>query len=272
MTNADNLCSKTVLAYLETRNRAIQYFIAKLQQSLDHAPEGSLRVIRNRRQYQFFHRLSKQDKKGTYILRQNRELAARLAQKDYDGKLLEALNEQQRVIQSFLEHYNPDVVREVYAGLTEARKQLVEKGFLTDEEFVEKWIGEPYPKMGFNVDDPEYYTSRGERVRSKSEVLIAEALTRHNIPYRYEYPVFDGNRMIGVPDFNCLNVRLRKDYYWEHLGMLGDQEYAERNVKKIEKYTLAESFDESRLILTFETQKHPLNTKVVEEKIRRYLL
>ena len=126
--------------------------------------------------------------------------------------------------------------------------------------------------MGFGKDDPEYYTSSGERVRSKSELLIAEALIRYNIPYRYECPVYHNGELMGVPDFNCLNVRQRKDYYWEHLGMLADPNYANKNVKKLERYSLANDFDESSLILTMETNKHPLNTKVIEGKIRRYLL
>ena len=76
---------------------------------------------------------------------------------------------------------------------------------------------------------------------------------------------------MAAPDFNCLNVRLRKEYYWEHLGMMGKEEYADRNVKKIEKYSLAEDFDEAGLILTMETENKPLDTRVIEEKIRRYL-
>ena len=78
--------------------------------------------------------------------------------------------------------------------------------------------------------------------------------------------------LIAAPDFNCLNVRLRKDYYWEHLGMMGNEDYSDRNVSKIAKYTLVDDFDETSLILTMETDRKPLNTKVIEEKIRRYLL
>ena len=77
---------------------------------------------------------------------------------------------------------------------------------------------------------------------------------------------------MAAPDFKCLNVRLRKEYYWEHLGKLGDKDYADRNAKKLEKYALADDFDEESLILTFETDSHPLNTKVIEAKIRKYLL
>ena len=45
-----------------------------------------------------------------------------------------------------------------------------------------------------------------------------------------------------------------------------------KNIRKIEKYTLAKGFDESRLILTFESVRHPLNTRIIEEKIKRYLI
>ena len=76
---------------------------------------------------------------------------------------------------------------------------------------------------------------------------------------------------VAAPDFKCLNIRQRQDYYWEHLGMMGDQNYINKNIKKLEMYTLAKEFDESKLILTFESEKHPLNTRVIEEKIRRYL-
>ena len=38
------------------------------------------------------------------------------------------------------------------------------------------------------ADAPLLETSRGERVRSKSEVIIADTLDRLKIPYRYEFP------------------------------------------------------------------------------------
>ena len=146
------------------------------------------------------------------------------------------------------------------------------RGFLTDEEFVAQWQAVPYQRLGFRKDDPEYYTQRGERVRSKSEILIADALYRHNIPYRYEYPLYVDGVLVAAPDFNCLNVRLRKEHYWEHLGMMGDKDYVNHNVKKLERYSLAKDFDDSGLILTFESESQPINIRVIEEEIRKYLL
>ena len=40
-----------------------------------------------------------------------------------------------------------------------------------------------------NAPQGNLETIKGEKVRSKSEVIIANLLTSHNIPYHYEYPV-----------------------------------------------------------------------------------
>ena len=215
---------------------------------------------------------SKGDHHGKYLANKDRALAVQLAQKDYDTKLLKVLKEQQKAIENFIEAYDPDAAEQVYEKLSEQRKALVTPEYLSDEEFVQQWMSQPYNRLGFKKEDQEFYTAKGERVRSKSEILIADALLRHDVPYLCEVPVYNNGVIFAAPDFKCLNKRLRKVYYWEHLGKLGDQEYSDRNVKKLEKYALADDFDEKSLILTFETENHPLNTKVIEEKIRKYLL
>ena len=245
--------------------------IKKVEKRLKAAPAGVLRITKKWNSYQYYQRNTPDDVKGKYLSRKDDPLAIRLAQKDYDAKLLKVLEKQQKAIDAFLKDYDPDAAQQVYENLSVSRKMMVKPEVLTDEEYINKWQNEPYEKLGFGKNEPEYYTARGERVRSKSEILIADALYRNNIPYRYEYPVYSYGVIMAAPDFNCLNVRLRKEYYWEHLGMMGKEEYADRNVKKIEKYSLAEDFDEAGLILTMETENKPLDTRVIEEKIRRYL-
>ena len=181
------------------------------------------------------------------------------------------LEEQLKAIELFLKNYDPAAPLKVYEKLSDPRKALVTNEILTDEAYIKLWLAQPYKKMGFRAENPEFYTSKGERVRSKSEVIIADTLARHNIPYLYEFPVYEDGVLAAAPDFKCLNVRLRQDYYWEHLGMLDDAAYADNNVRKLNRYTMNRDFDESKLILTTETKKHPLNTRIIEEKIRRYL-
>ncbi|MER9209174.1 ATP-dependent RecD-like DNA helicase [Mesorhizobium sp. M0771] len=70
-------------------------------------------------------------------------------------------------------------------------------------------------------------TSRGEFVRSKSELAIAEKLHGMGIAYVYEQPVLLGGKT-RWPDFTIADDASGVTYYWEHLGMLSDPQYASR--------------------------------------------
>jgi hypothetical protein len=263
---------EAAVSRLKKQQTIIETAIKMVKKRLRSSPEGSLRVEKKGNIYQYYHRRTPDEVRGIYIARKNQALASALAQKNYDTNLLEVLESQLNAIKDFLKSFDPNAVQRIYSNLSAPRRALIDKGFLTDEEFVAQWQAVPYQRLGFRKDDPEYYTQRGERVRSKSEILIADALYRHNIPYRYEYPLYVDGVLVAAPDFNCLNVRLRKEHYWEHLGMMGDKDYVNHNVKKLERYSLARDFDESGLILTFETESQPINTRVIEEKIRKYLM
>lgn len=262
----------SVINEMKKLKEIIEKHRSMIDQRIANAPGGSLRIINKWNKHQYYHRNGPGDPQGSYIPKKEHTLAVLLAQKDYDFKVAKALDHQLRSIEHFLGEFEPDEAENIYTKLSEARKELVSPEFLSDEEYIAQWLNEPYKGLGFRKDEPEFYTAKGERVRSKSEILIADALLRHNIPYRYEYPVYQDGVVVAAPDFNCLNIRLRKVYYWEHLGKMGDPEYADRNVKKLEQYSLMEAFDETKLILTFETDKHPLNTRIIEEKIKRHLL
>lgn len=143
---------------------------------------------------------------------------------------------------------------------------------LSDEEYVKNWETVEYPLKKFCEDAPEYYTYKGERVRSKTEILIANTLKDYNIPYRYECPLYlNGFGMIH-PDFTALNVRLRKEFYWEHLGMMDDLEYVQKALNRIDAYEKKDIYPGEKLILTYETYRNPISSKSIEKMIQHYLL
>ena len=72
-----------------------------------------------------------------------------------------------------------------------------------------------------------HQTARGELVRSKSEVIIADHLKRKKIRYRYEEPLTLGDD-VRIPDFTFEDDNTGTTYYWEHCGMLFDADYARR--------------------------------------------
>ena len=78
-------------------------------------------------------------------------------------------------------------------------------------------------------------TVRGELVRSKSEVIIADRLASKGIKYEYERELKLGG-MSRFPDFTVDDDASGVTYYWEHCGMLHDPTYKARWEKKLVWY------------------------------------
>lgn len=78
-------------------------------------------------------------------------------------------------------------------------------------------------------------TSRGEAVRSKSEVIIANLLHGNRIDYHYEHPLELGG-VVKYPDFTIEDDATGITYYWEHCGLLHDPAYRRRWEAKQEWY------------------------------------
>ena len=120
-------------------------------------------------------------------------------------------------------------------------------------------------------------TERGDYVRSKSEVFIANALYKKHIPYTYEPALsvtshMNGQLRVVYPDFLVLNVRTRREYYYEHFGKMDDPEYAADNIGKLADYALSGYYLGGQLIASFETRSQPLKPSEVNRIIEHYLL
>ena len=79
-------------------------------------------------------------------------------------------------------------------------------------------------------------TERGDLVRSKSELVIADKLHSRGIDYVYEQPLVLTNGRTRYPDFTIEDHALGVTFYWEHLGMLDDQGYRARWEAKRAEY------------------------------------
>ena len=80
-----------------------------------------------------------------------------------------------------------------------------------------------------------YQTLDGNYVRSKSEVIISNLLYNAGINYQYEELLeYDSGKAIN-PDFT-IYLENGKKLFWEHIGMLGYEEYDDNWTKKVEIY------------------------------------
>jgi len=78
---------------------------------------------------------------------------------------------------------------------------------------------------------------RGTPLRSKSEVIIDDALAAHGVVAGYEIPFHstDGKEH-RLPDFTIDDQAMGRVILWEHCGMLADEGYRSRWESKLQWY------------------------------------
>ena len=222
---------------------------------------------------QIYVRLKSDRSKGKYVPASKLDGAKQIATYDYLTKCILLIDDELKRIDKFLLQSKKCQPEAYYSTLSQPRQSLITPIVPTDEQFVEKWLSEPYEPGKFDEnDESEFYTEKNERVRSKSEILIGNSLLRFKVPYKYECPLYLEGLGVIRPDYTALNVKRRKIFYWEHLGKMDDPEYARTNVSRINYYEKNGVFKGDRLILTWETSKTPLDVRLLDSIIKHYLL
>ena len=119
----------------------------------------------------------------------------------------------------------------------------------------------------FYEDKLIHRTARGELVRSKSEVAIANALYYHHIDYEYE-PELKLEDKIKRPDFKVEDYDTGVVWYWEHCGMMTDPQYRKRWEDKKKFYEKNGIVEGKNLIVTYDDENGGIDTKLIEKIIK----
>lgn len=206
---------------------------------------------------------------GRYLKKDEKNLAMGIAQRDYDIKVIKKAEERIKAIDTFIEKYQKTSLDSMYESINQCRRDLIPSRVICDSEFIKQWQAVKYEGKLFVDETREIVTERGERVRSKSEKIIADKLYALGIPYRYEYPlVLEGNIKI-YPDFTILRMPAREEVYLEHFGMMDEKDYVEGAIHKLNTYEKNGICIGVNLFITFETSKKTLNTRVLDRLIKK---
>jgi hypothetical protein len=107
-------------------------------------------------------------------------------------------------------------------------------------------------------------TLQGHRVRSKSELVIADALYRMGIEYQYEKEYVSPSGWKTRPDFSFVDAA-GELIIWEHLGLLHEERYSADWARKSKDY-LADRFLEGKtLFTTRDDEKGGLDAKEIQK-------
>lgn len=218
--------------YLQNEYNILTNKIKKIEHDLKSAPEGYLKISNRKNDFSYYHMKndSENNKEISKYLRKKKEentsLIEKLVQKQYYQKLLPVIKEERKAIEEFLKKYHPHKKYDVFDKIVQPRKQFITPAFITPEKMTEQWECEEYQS---NLKHPEnliYETNRGDMVRSKSEIIIADLLFYHKdfCAYRYEAPLYiQEKRMTLYPDFTIMKRSTAEILYWEHFGMMDVQ-------------------------------------------------
>ena len=171
--------------YLEKLKEALGMFEAEVEK----APRGLLKIVCKKSCTQFYYRKSPEDKEGKYIPKKERGLVKKLAGKKYAEKSLVLLRKQVQLVEKILADNCEKELLQVYEILPIAARVYVEPVLISPDLLAQKWLSVEYERLPFDRTETQFFTSRDEQMRSKSEIMIAEALYNAGVPYRYEFPL-----------------------------------------------------------------------------------
>ncbi len=249
--------------------------IAEAEGKIRKLPEGNLRadvIKRKKGESVRYYRRKRGEKTGKYLKKGNEKLVQALAQKEYLNKTLKVLKHGLRELERFDAVFDPDALKKTYSEMQHGKKELVEPFQYPDEEYARIWQAKKYTGGSFEEGEAEYYTKRGDRVRSKSEQIIADRLHDAGVPYRYEYPLIYNQTNYIYTDFTVLNKRTRVMFRWEHFGRMDDPKYRRTFFWKQSVYAQYGYIPGVNYICTFEDNANPLDTRVVDKMIRKLFL
>ncbi len=232
--------------------------------------EPKLRISVNHGSPQYYRVSEEGERGGTYLSKKKEMNTIKdLAQKEYTFKLVQCMENNLKAIERAKKAYEKMERLNIYPELSEERKALVVPNVL-DGGFEKEWQNVTYQGKKFQDNDLEIYTEKGERVRSKSEKMIADKMYLMGIPYRYECPLRLDSGIYIYPDFTILNVPKRKEYLLEHFGMMDNPEYSQKAVKKINAYIKNGIYPGEKLLLTYETSQSPIDMTAVSLILEKY--
>ena len=252
---------------LRARLDVVMRVITKCRCELASYPDGRLRIKRQKNSVYYYHVTDNRAANGV-LLNGGDPLVRILAQKEYLETLLRLAEAEYKVLKKAADRYPELSFEGLYETYNPQRQSLISPFILPDDEYVRQWLNKPYRHKAISDNIPVYLTMKNERVRSKSEQIIADHLNTKGIPYKYECPLYFGTVVVH-PDFTILRMSDRKEIYYEHLGRLDDPKYAVDNVRKLSTYALNGLTLGDKLFTTMETSVQPLDVRILDSLIEK---
>jgi hypothetical protein len=245
---------KKIKNELVIANRRLQ----KINEELQTLPAGRLSKKGTR-----YYQVINQDVVG---ITKNDTLIRQLARKKYLSVVKKELEKNIKTLSTPINKTHTTSFKETVSRLPTTYQNMPAENFY--HSAVAQWIEKPYRQNAYRPEDRKYESKSGVKVRSKSELIIANLLEDYQIPYRYEPEmVLDGKGI--CPDFVIRNPFTNEQFIWEHFGALHLPEYEKKMNDKMERYFAEGLIPFETVIYTFEFD---INAKRLKNMIENIIL
>lgn len=257
---------------LVQRKKELSIAIQKAQKAISMAPEGRLRAEKTATSVHYYLVSDATSLCGNYIPLSNVSLISELANKAYAAKLVKYAEQEIEDINYVLRRNNNGKAEKVFDTMNEYRKPYVSPILLSPQEYARRWMEKRYNINPYKPEERIYETDRGEFVRSKSEMVIANIYNDMGVPYRYESEIRLSNGGVRYPDFVALKVSTGEEFYHEHFGIMDDFYYRNDALRKIHEYSENGIVLGKNFYVTFEGQGSALFSRDIRSLIKNNLL
>lgn len=258
----------TIHERMLSEQKSLDNQINSIKEQLKAFPPGKLICVQNGKYSKWF---QSDGHIKSYIPKENRHLAEKLAVKKYLSLQLEDLVNEKRATEFYLRHSSPSGKAERLLAEPSEFKELLKPYFQSSSEELSNWKNEKYEHNTLYPEQLIHSSGSGNRVRSKSEYMIDMYLYTHNIPFRYECALNLGETTV-YPDFTIRHPGTGELYYWEHFGLMDNPNYTKNAYSKLQLYANHGIIPSINLITTYETREHPLTYETIEKVVHNYFL
>ncbi len=239
------------------------------EEKLCSLPEGVLRADVKRGKSYYYQTLSGVEK---YLGRREMELVEALKERKLAEEILKVVSANEECLECAIHTLRPFSPKEIYKTLPKSYRKEGDSnsGGITDGQ---AWADAPYVKKSSygRYEDPSQLTLKGDYVRSKSELNIANMMYMKGIPYRYE-EVTELCGEIIAPDFAVYRESDGKVLFLEHFGMMYNRKYRDDFAWKVHLYIKAGYMPYRDVFFTFEDLDGNIDTRFIDYLMETYFM
>ena len=263
------------LSNLMKRREDLQKDILQLQQYINNSPPGKL-ISRKTEGSGFSYTQKMTLPSGkyheVYLGKQHQKLATAIAGRMVAEKRLMDLQQELNMLDFNIKYLQKESQEQQFRQKHPGLCHLLAEFPSGMSEQAMNWKNAPYNRNRKYPESLKYVTIvPGLIVRSKSEASIVARLEQNHVPYHYDEIEMINGQELAI-DFICRNVRTNQKWYWDHRGMMDNEDYIRKTQYTDSLFYQAGIIQGTNLIVTCETRDCPLDLQWVDMLIQHFLL